>query len=99
MPALTGITGDGGTVSGSSSSSGSISEFSSASALTLSAGDCSFASSSAFGDSVEKSGGGVTLDMGCHAIEFFRWILDKPAALGVYADMGTYSGQCDGVVH
>ena len=25
-----------------------------------------------------RSGGGVTLDMGCHAIEFFRWMLGKP---------------------
>ena len=30
---------------------------------------------------VERSGGGVMMDMGCHGIEFFRWI---------YADMGTY---------
>jgi predicted dehydrogenase len=27
---------------------------------------------------VKRSGGGVTLDMGCHAIEFFRWMLGKP---------------------
>jgi predicted dehydrogenase len=27
---------------------------------------------------VSKSGGGVTLDMGCHALEFFRWMLGKP---------------------
>jgi predicted dehydrogenase len=27
---------------------------------------------------VSRSGGGVTLDMGCHAIEFFRWLLGKP---------------------
>jgi predicted dehydrogenase len=27
---------------------------------------------------VEKSGGGVTLDMGCHAFEYFRWMLGKP---------------------
>jgi myo-inositol 2-dehydrogenase / D-chiro-inositol 1-dehydrogenase len=72
---------------------------------------------------VTKSGGGVTLDMGCHAFEFFRWMLgkprgkkasfekdqvvdqqtqsheaplgesvplDKPRALSVYADMGTF---------
>lgn len=39
---------------------------------------------------VELSGGGVTVDMGCHAFEFFRWILSKPGALSVYADMGTY---------
>jgi myo-inositol 2-dehydrogenase / D-chiro-inositol 1-dehydrogenase len=27
---------------------------------------------------VQESGGGVTLDMGCHAFEFFRWLLGKP---------------------
>jgi predicted dehydrogenase len=27
---------------------------------------------------VEQSGGGVTMDMGCHAIEFFRWMLGRP---------------------
>ena len=27
---------------------------------------------------VERSGGGVTMDMGCHAIEFFRWMLGRP---------------------
>jgi len=39
---------------------------------------------------VTLSGGGVTFDMGCHAVEFFRWILGKPKALDVYAQMGTY---------
>jgi predicted dehydrogenase len=29
---------------------------------------------------VRRSGGGVTMDMGCHAFEFFRWLLGKPAA-------------------
>ena len=28
---------------------------------------------------VNRSGGGVTLDMGCHAFEFFRWMLGTPA--------------------
>lgn len=28
---------------------------------------------------VNLSGGGVLLDMGCHSIEFARWILDRPA--------------------
>ena len=27
---------------------------------------------------VKRSGGGVTMDMGCHAFEFFRWLLAKP---------------------
>ena len=39
---------------------------------------------------VSRSGGGVTLDMGCHAFEFFRWILGKPKVESIYADMGTY---------
>lgn len=39
---------------------------------------------------VERSGGGVTMDMGCHGIEFFRWMLDRPKIKSVYAQMGTY---------
>ncbi len=37
----------------------------------------------------ERSGGGVTMDMGCHAIEFFRWMLDRPPITSVYAHMTT----------
>jgi predicted dehydrogenase len=43
-----------------------------------------------------RSGGGVTFDMGCHAIEFFRWLLADSATGAkarishVYAQMGTY---------
>jgi myo-inositol 2-dehydrogenase / D-chiro-inositol 1-dehydrogenase len=37
---------------------------------------------------VNRSGGGVTMDMGCHAIEFFRWMLGRPAVRSVYAQMG-----------
>ena len=45
----------------------------------------------------DRSGGGVTFDMGCHAIEFFRWILGggSPASKArvetAYAQLGTYS--------
>jgi predicted dehydrogenase len=39
---------------------------------------------------VERSGGGVLLDMGCHSIEFARWILGKPAVKSVTAQMGTF---------
>ena len=39
---------------------------------------------------VERSGGGVAMDMGCHAIEFFRWMLGKPRALDVYAELRTH---------
>ncbi len=38
---------------------------------------------------VDRSGGGVTMDMGCHAIEFFRWMLGRPAVATVYAQMST----------
>jgi predicted dehydrogenase len=37
----------------------------------------------------ERSGGGVTMDMGCHAIEFFRWMLGRPNIKSVYAQMAT----------
>jgi predicted dehydrogenase len=38
---------------------------------------------------VTRSGGGVTMDMGCHAIEFFRWMLGRPPVRSVYAHMST----------
>jgi len=38
----------------------------------------------------ERSGGGVLLDMGCHGIEFARWILGRPKATSIYAQCGTY---------
>jgi myo-inositol 2-dehydrogenase/D-chiro-inositol 1-dehydrogenase len=38
---------------------------------------------------VKRSGGGVTMDMGCHAIEFFRWMLGRPKVRSVYAHMST----------
>jgi predicted dehydrogenase len=37
---------------------------------------------------VNKSGGGVLLDMGCHSIEYARWVFGKPAVKNVYANMG-----------
>ena len=38
---------------------------------------------------VNKSGGGVTLDMGCHAFEFFRWMLGKPKGTKARRHQGT----------
>ena len=38
---------------------------------------------------VNRSGGGVTMDMGCHAIEYFRWMLGRPPIKSVYAQMST----------
>ena len=39
---------------------------------------------------VEKSGGGVFADMGCHGIAFCYWFLGRPKIQTVYAHMGTY---------
>ncbi len=38
---------------------------------------------------VDRAGGGVTMDMGCHAIAFFRWMLGRPRIKSVYAQMTT----------
>jgi myo-inositol 2-dehydrogenase/D-chiro-inositol 1-dehydrogenase len=35
------------------------------------------------------SGGGVLMDMGCHAIAWFRWMLNNAKAVSVYATMAT----------
>jgi myo-inositol 2-dehydrogenase/D-chiro-inositol 1-dehydrogenase len=39
---------------------------------------------------VNQSGGGVLLDMGCHSIEFARWVFGKPKVKSVCASLGTY---------
>lgn len=39
---------------------------------------------------VNLSGGGVLLDMGCHSIEYGRWVLGKPAVKSVTSHLGTY---------
>jgi predicted dehydrogenase len=39
---------------------------------------------------VEKSGGGVFMDMGCHGIAFCYWFLDRPKIKSIYCQMGTY---------
>jgi myo-inositol 2-dehydrogenase/D-chiro-inositol 1-dehydrogenase len=38
---------------------------------------------------VERAGGGVLMDMGCHAIGWFRWMLNNSKAVSVYASMST----------
>jgi myo-inositol 2-dehydrogenase / D-chiro-inositol 1-dehydrogenase len=38
----------------------------------------------------ELAGGGVLMDMGCHGVEFARWVHGKPAALSVTAEVGTF---------
>lgn len=39
---------------------------------------------------VELSGGGVLQDMGCHGVEFARWVLGRPRITAVTAHCGTY---------
>lgn len=38
---------------------------------------------------VTRSGGGVTMDMGCHAFQFFRWLNSNNPVKSVYAQMNT----------
>jgi predicted dehydrogenase len=38
---------------------------------------------------VARSGGGVAMDMGCHAVQFFRWMLGGARIRSVYAQMDT----------
>ena len=39
---------------------------------------------------VNRSGGGVLLDMGCHSIEYARWVFGKRPIKNVVATLGTY---------
>ncbi len=38
----------------------------------------------------DRSGGGVMVDMGCHAIQFFRWMYDRAPVTSVYCHLGRY---------
>src|SRR5580693_8639157 len=39
---------------------------------------------------VERSGGGVLMDMGCRGMAFCNWCVDRPALKAVTAQLGTY---------
>jgi predicted dehydrogenase len=43
----------------------------------------------------ELAGGGALMDMGIHAIDTVRYLLDDPDPLSVYAMLGTYYGNYD----
>jgi predicted dehydrogenase len=38
----------------------------------------------------KQAGGGILMDMGCHAIECCRWLLGKPAVKSVYCQADTF---------
>lgn len=38
---------------------------------------------------INLSGGGVLMDMGCHAIEWFRWMLNNAKVVSVFASLNT----------
>ena len=38
---------------------------------------------------INRAGGGVLMDMGCHGIAWFRWMLNNSKALSVYASLST----------
>jgi myo-inositol 2-dehydrogenase / D-chiro-inositol 1-dehydrogenase len=38
---------------------------------------------------INLAGGGVLMDMGCHGIAWFRWMLNNAKAISVYASMNT----------
>ncbi|MBI9049847.1 MAG: Gfo/Idh/MocA family oxidoreductase [Anaerolineaceae bacterium] len=42
---------------------------------------------------VNRSGGGVLMDMGCHSIEYTRWVLGRPKVKSVTSFLGTYMHQ------
>jgi len=42
---------------------------------------------------VNRSGGGVLMDMGCHSIEYTRWVLGRPKVKSVTAFMDTFVHQ------
>lgn len=39
---------------------------------------------------VERSGGGVLMDMGCHSIAYCRWVFGDAPAESVYAEIGNF---------
>jgi len=53
-------------------------------------GECHFGPHADWFWNVDLSGGGVLMDMGCHSIEFARWVYGKARPVSVYAQLGTY---------
>lgn len=47
----------------------------------------------------DKAGGGVLMDMGCHAFAWFRWMLGNAPAVSVYADLSRVMHDTDAEDH
>lgn len=47
----------------------------------------------------DKAGGGVLMDMGCHAFAWFRWMLKNAPAVSVYADLSHVMHDTDAEDH
>ena len=56
-------------------------------------GECHFGPHSDWFWDIDRSGGGVLMDMGCHSVEFGRWIYGKARPLSVYAHLGRFAHQ------
>ena len=39
---------------------------------------------------VNRSGGGAAMDLGCHGVEYFRFVMDKEPVVSVYAQMNQF---------
>jgi len=39
---------------------------------------------------IDRTGGGVVMDMGCHTFGFFRWLTNNAKIENVYSDLGIY---------
>jgi predicted dehydrogenase len=54
-------------------------------------GECHYGPHSDWFWDVNRSGGGVLMDMGCHSVEFGRWIYEQQRPLSVYAHLGRFA--------
>jgi predicted dehydrogenase len=54
-------------------------------------GECHYGPHSDWFWDVNRSGGGVLMDMGCHSVEFGRWMYGKARPVSVYAHLGRFT--------
>ena len=54
-------------------------------------GECHYGPHADWFWDVRRSGGGVLMDMGCHSVEFGRWIYGKERPVSVYAQLGRFA--------